>query len=436
VPPEIIKDRSDPTFYDGWDDGEFEYGGALWIPQKGDSSQDSLSLGQYIWHGPQLITKAVSVKIDEMVEVATVEQKYDSNHFVIASKYYHTEDSEGHEYVHTFQRIRDKDEWKERKDDPLYKTFTHAELHEDVYTLDEVFQQCLARPKEIPVDMEAFLEANLTGYFNGTKGGSGKNLEAENVLASLGVTGSAKPVFATPFPAYNPPPAETSSPATQTAALTTIIHPKPPTPAPRNSGFNPFKVSTGVSRQPTPRMSNYGKQPPPPSITSPQLHFSHPKQPTPRVSPMRQSPSNQQPTPSQISRLPPPPPPPPPPMHSDGNHLQRGKRPDFGRRDDLQRTYLSPREADQRSPDASPQVEPRRNSTGHREDTPNGPGTPAGSDFGDLSANEYAPGLGSVLHGAPQEASSHDHRKRKHDDSDHLQRKRNKPKSNVESAYQ
>jgi hypothetical protein len=458
----VIKDRSDPTFYDGWDDGEFEYGGNLWIPPKGDTSHDALSLGQYTWLAPQQITRAIKIKIDEPVEVATVDQKYDPRHHVVASKYYDTIDAEGHEYVHSFQRIRSLDEWKERKNDPLYKRFTHAELHEDVVPAEEVFKQVLERPKEHDhIDAAAEMMANLTGYLDGTKGGSGKNLEAENLLASLGVTGSAKPVFATPFPAYNPPQGESPKPQDS------VPHTAPKrgtsaTPAPARGGFNPFKVESYASRQPTPHANGYGAHPPPSSHPTPQPHFSqagghvHPQRSPVRQPPATQAsaqapPAHQVPgypqahrpptyhrqTPPQPQHLVPPPPP-PPPTHSH-THGPRSPTKDYHHkhRSDSHRSYRSPAH-DKRSPVDSGYDDPWRTNNGHHRDTtPVGPGTPAGSDFGDVTPSVAGANTDSYA-GTPADSHHSDHsRKRKMEHQGEPRRdKRKLAKPNVDSAYQ
>lgn len=408
---------------------------------KGDTSHDTWSLGQYIWRGAQQITHAISPTLDDPVEVATIEQKYDPNHFVVSSKYYDTEDAEGHEYIFNFQRIRHVDEWKEKKNDPLYKVFTHAELHEDVVPADEVFHQCLHRPREDAVDMAAFLEASLTGYFNGTKGGSGKNLEAENLLASLGVSGTAKPVFATPFPAYAPPPGE--SPAPKPSAPVTKQKPSTPAP-PRNNGFNPFKVASNALLQPTSHTSGVGSQRPNSVVPSPQPRFSPLITQTPHVSPARYSPLHL-PSPSTqtgasrtisggsrtISPLP------PPPMHSSlhhGSHPQHLPAKEFRNQDDRQRPHAAPRESDMRSPQDSMYKDPwRRDNNVYRENMiTSGRGTPAGPDIGDISANANGP---DSTQDVPKDFYEPSNKKRRADEPDDKQRKRNKPKPPTDSAY-
>jgi hypothetical protein len=374
-----------------------------------------------------MVTIPVPQNVDDKVPLATVQQKYDPAHNFRCSRYFETEDSEGNEYVFTFQRFKYIDEWNQRKDDPLFKSFTNAELHEDVVPADEVFQQVLTRPKENDqVDPQAELQANVAGYLNGTKGGTGKNVEAENILATLGVTGSAKPVFATPFPAYNPP----SDGSAESSARKPANKRDGSTPAPQRSGFNPFKVTSHASRQPTPRSSTILHQPPP-SVT-PAAHYPPPRSETQSYggSPSTLSPSHHQLTPPQGARYPPPPPAShlhhlPPPQHLSPSA-------GYGHHNNYHRSHGSPPRDYKRSPTVSPWNEDAwKAGNGHHHGTPATPGTPVGSDFGDLSASGHGPG--SAQH---TPVDSHDHRKRKMDEPESQYRKRSKPRPLVDSAYQ
>ena len=162
---DVIKDRSDPTFYDGWDDQEFEWGMAIW-PKPGEVMEDRFSIGQYIWHPAAQVTRAIPPNVDDEVPLANATQKYDPNANIIVSKYF-DEDGDGDEYVYNFQRIRYVEAWSTRKYDPLFRLFTHEELHEDVIPAHLVLQQVLNRvdeqPKQTP-DIMTSLESALSAY--------------------------------------------------------------------------------------------------------------------------------------------------------------------------------------------------------------------------------------------------------------------------------
>ncbi|KIW00473.1 hypothetical protein, variant [Verruconis gallopava] len=422
----VIKDRSDPTFYDGWDDEEFEYASAFWIPPKGDTSHEALSIGQYIWHSAVPVSRAVSIDIDDLVSVATP-QRSDQKTPVIPSKYFETFEDEGYEYVLTFQRIKDVDAWEERKDDPLFKVFTDVELHEDVVPTDEVFRQVLSRPKaDDRKDIMDKLIANLGAYLNGTKGGIGKNVETENILASLGVTGTAKPVFATPFPAYNPPPEEPTK--SRPSGGSTHTRRERSAMLSHRGSFNPFKTTSNSSRHSSSRSNSYPHYPPPPAPQS--SLYPRSSSNSYQSSPMDRSPSHNQPTPPSTAHYPPQLPTiipsshhSQPPPHRPNSGFASGQHP-LGHW-----SHNSPSRDYRHSNTESPYDDPWNLHNGRHEGTPAGPGTPIGSDFGDSPTHGHGR---SSMPRTPVE--SHNQRKRPLEDPESQHRKRSKPL--VDSAYE
>jgi hypothetical protein len=216
-PPQ--KDLSDPTFYEGWDDHDFEWGGALW-PKANESIDERFSLGQYIWHPPEQLTHAVASHIDVPLQVATKDGETVQLDFTV-SKYWKSESNcEGDEYVYNFQRIKHVDEWEDRRDDILFKHYPPTTDPEPI-PVTEILSAVLDRDKReketrTQDDVMGSLEQALTSYIgkagpSSQTGGSSeeprivpKSDAQEALLASLGVMGSAKPVYSTPFPAYAP----------------------------------------------------------------------------------------------------------------------------------------------------------------------------------------------------------------------------------------
>jgi hypothetical protein len=226
----------------------------------------------------------------------------------------------------------------------------------------------------------------------------------EALLASLGVSGEAKPVYTTPFPAYA---ASAEDPNFVRSRQTSSVQPTNQATPPQHA-------------KPTPQQSYnappaHHLNPPPPSAHRPPPHSLS-------------SYHNQPPPMSQYPNRPPPhmgyqnyPPPPPPPTSG-----YQPSDPSYNRK---------------RSASVDSFADPWKVGNG-RENTPSvrGPGTPVGSDFGDPQVNGSASEntlKAESRSPPPRQASDHgDYKKRKMDDYDGFQRKRSKPKVQVDSAYQ
>jgi hypothetical protein len=227
---------NDPTFYEGWDEHDFEWGGALW-PKANEVIDERFSLGQYIWHPPEQISHAISPDIDVPLQVATKVGETVELDFT-ASKYWKSETNcEGDEYVYNFQRIKHVDEWQDRQDDILFKYYPATADPEPIPVVD-ILSVVLDRDKKEKAtrsqeDVMGSLEQALTSYIGhaGPPDQAGASSDAphtvptnsaqEALLASLGVTGVAKPVYSTPFPAYAP---------VTDPLFRDPVTPKPPTP--------------------------------------------------------------------------------------------------------------------------------------------------------------------------------------------------------------
>lgn len=429
APEFVIKDRNDPTFYDGWDDEDYEFGAALW-PGKGEQVVEEFSIGQYIWHPPVRVTLAIPSNVDDEVPLATAAQTNDPKANLVASKYFQGESGEGLEYVYNFQRIRYVDSWSDSKNDPLFKVFTEQELHEDVIPADNVLEQVLSRGDEpFKSSTTVVLDEALTTYLNGADA-PGKSTEAEQLLASLGVSGTPKPVYSTPFPAYAPPPEELAleraalerqtpgrTPSVQVKRVTPTRTPQRGLPPPP-----PVQSTNTIRHPPTPHANSHGNHTSPPSV-----HPGYQYPPPPHIAHYPQQ------TAGQPNHFPAPPPhvanhyppqqysahhPPPPPQ---AQPQQRGNQ--------------------RRSPSYDPWNDDpwKVTSAGARRETPpdeTGPGTPAGSDFGDFPTNGNNTGTGSQ--GTPTDGlfDPIGTKKRKTIEDEEPQRKRSKPKIAVASAYQ
>jgi hypothetical protein len=182
---------------------------------------ERFSLGQYIWHPPEQLTHAISPQIDVPLQIATKVGETVELDFT-ASKYWKSETNcEGDEYVYNFQRIKHVDEWEDRQDDILFKHYPPTADPEPIPVTD-ILSVVLDRDKKeketrSQEDVMGSLEQALASYIGNASPHSGqvgssseaphtapKSNAQEALLASLGVTGVAKPVYSTPFPAYAP----------------------------------------------------------------------------------------------------------------------------------------------------------------------------------------------------------------------------------------
>ncbi|TID25635.1 hypothetical protein E6O75_ATG03498 [Venturia nashicola] len=417
--PEVIKGRDDPTFYDGWDDDEFDMEDVLW-PKSSDAIDERFSIGQYIWHPAERLTRAISVNIDVPLWPAPVAQRHDRN--IIVSKYFQgkEDENEGSEYIYTFQRIRNvENEWAERKDDPIFRTFSPQDS-DRFLDVEQVKQQVLEDARRLresdskdETDVMGSLEEALSSYIgtaappaagSTTEPPDGTAVKAgstEALLASLGVSGEAKPVYNTPFPAY-----ASSNEQIPTSNRRT------------SSTQSPHQAPPPQHAKPPPQRGYHGPPlnhslPPPPSAYRPPPHLQppYPNQPPPII----QYPNRLPPHMGHQNY-------PPPPSTSS----YQTSAPSYNRK---------------RSASVDSFADPWKVGNG-RDSTPlaNGPGTPVGSDFGDFPVNGSASEntLKAESRSPPlRQSSDHgDYKKRKIDENDGLQRKRSKPKANVDSAYQ
>jgi hypothetical protein len=356
-----------------------------------------------------------------------VAQRHDPPEELITSKLFQGKENEneGSEYVYTFQRIRNiEDEWAERKDDPIFRRFS-SEGIDKYLDVEQVKEQVLEDARRLREsdskgngDVMGSLEQVLSSYIGtaapsaaGSSTGApdgkpAKSDATEALLASLGVSGEAKPVYTTPFPAYAPPSEDTIF-----------------TPSRRTSSAQP-------SYQAPPPPPQHANPPPQQSYNAPPPHHLNPPPPSAqRPPPHPQSSYHNQPPPmGQYPNRPPPhmgyqnyPPPPPPP--TSGYQVST---PSYNRK---------------RSASTDSFADPWKIGSG-RENTPSahGPGTPVGSDFGDLQVNGSASEntlKAESRSPPPRQSSDHnDYKKRKIEEHDGLQRKRSKAKVHVDSAYQ
>ncbi|RDI76896.1 hypothetical protein Vi05172_g13117 [Venturia inaequalis] len=419
--PEVIKHRNDPTFYDGWDDDEFDMEDVVW-PKSSDIIDERFSIGQYIWHPAERLTRAISSNIDVPLLPASVAQRHARK--IIVSKYFQgkEEENEGSEYIYTFQRIRNvENEWAERKDDPIFRSFPPQDSNKflDVKQVRQQVMEDARRLRESDskdeTDVMGSLEQALSSYIGtgapsasgsttgppdgkAVKGGS----STEAALASLGVSGEAKPVYTTPFPAYAPSNEQTFTSNRRTSS-TQSSHQLPP---PQHARPLPQRGYHGPPL-------NHPLPPPPPSAYRPPPHLPppYPNQPPPNG----QYPNRPPPHTAYQNY--------PPPMSASSYQTSA---PSYNRK---------------RSASIDSFADPWKVGNG-RDNTPSaiGPGTPVGSDFGDFTVNGSASEntLKAESRSPPSRQSGDhgDYRKRKIDENENLQRKRSKPKVTVDSAYQ
>ncbi|KAF2429012.1 hypothetical protein EJ08DRAFT_698806 [Tothia fuscella] len=264
------KDMKDPTFYDGWDNDDYEWGGALW-PKASEVIDERFSLGQYIWHPPEAVSTAISLEQDEPLAIIPrpkIGEPPAKREFSVSKYFKEVIGSEGDEFVFNFQRIRYMGEWEDSKNDPIFIFYPENTPVEPISLqtlLPHVLEQDRAGKKATPEeDVMGSLEKALASYIPNPDTTAGAQADGpskqEALLASLGVSGVPKPVYSTPFPAYapvtedplfhrdHPAPHRTMS----ASSMSTYRPPPPPAPGPPPAP-SPYHHSPSTHRPPPPR---------------------------------------------------------------------------------------------------------------------------------------------------------------------------------------
>ncbi|KAJ9644567.1 hypothetical protein H2199_003530 [Coniosporium tulheliwenetii] len=198
------------------DDWDFDFDGALW-PKGCDAVDPDLSIGIIIWHPATQATRAVpstfaeAEKRDEDVPYAPL------GNGESVSKYFTLEND-----YEAFLDVRQTDHWPTVQNDPIFIQFPATC---DLIPLEDVIAN-RDRPdieedepvanggngEQVPngnvmdsLEQALDLSEIVNGRRSSVKPAAGpKDDGQEDILARLGVTGSPKPVFPTPGPAYVP----------------------------------------------------------------------------------------------------------------------------------------------------------------------------------------------------------------------------------------
>jgi hypothetical protein len=207
-PAEEPKASDKPQLFLGWDDWDFDFEGAIW-PKSNEPVDPDLSLGVIVWHPAKQVTRALASTFDEAEAEALkpAPEKLDNGDSV--SMYFTAENS--HE---AFLDVRQTDGWENVRDDPIFVTFTDEALHRTLISLEDCVAQ-RDRPDEYVEDVKQDVDEEMPdaqwnvmdhlekvlASVNGAP--EPKTVEHEmhsppqpsqdDVLASLGVTGLAKP---------------------------------------------------------------------------------------------------------------------------------------------------------------------------------------------------------------------------------------------------
>lgn len=207
------------------DDWDFEFDGAIW-PKANEPVDPNFSLGVIIWRPAKQATRALPSNFADAEEQALKPPAEKLGNGESVSVYFTAENS--HE---AFLNVRQTDEWYRIRKDPVFVVFTDEDMARSLIPIEE----CLAlrdRPDELVEEAEEEdevmhdaswnvmdnLEQALSGNGGEPKslmaeetGGSTKDQEQEDILAKLGVTGTAKPPSDDPisisFPQVANPPA-------------------------------------------------------------------------------------------------------------------------------------------------------------------------------------------------------------------------------------
>lgn len=247
--------------YLAWDDWDFDFDGAIW-PKSNEPVDPNLSLGVIIWRPAKQVTRALPSTYDEAEEQALKPPAEKLGNGESVSIYFTLENS--HE---AFLNVRQTDEWRKIRNDPIFVVFPDEK---DMNLIP--IEECIAnrdRPDE-PYEEEEQeddemedsnwnvmdnLEQALSGQDVGQKpppareSGASRDQAQEDILASLGVTGSPKPPSGEPVPVPFPVSEEKTSHSLPEKPSVPPLpqfpsRPEQPPPPPRAHSYGGHRNST------------------------------------------------------------------------------------------------------------------------------------------------------------------------------------------------
>ncbi|KAF2708829.1 hypothetical protein K504DRAFT_380862 [Pleomassaria siparia CBS 279.74] len=209
-----------PQLFLAWDDWDFDFEGAIW-PKSNEQIDPSLSLGVIIWRPAKQVTRALPSTYDEAEAQALKPAAEKLGNGESVSMYFTVNNS--HE---AFLDVRQTDEWEHIRHDAVFTVFKDEEMS-DPSTLVSL-EQCIAERDRPDLALEEtemneregdeemqdsawnvmdHLEQALSGQGENTKpirphgpNNSSRSQAQEDILATLGVTGSPKPASNEPAP--------------------------------------------------------------------------------------------------------------------------------------------------------------------------------------------------------------------------------------------
>lgn len=201
--------------YLAWDDWDFDFDGAIW-PKSNEPVDPNLSLGVIIWHPAKQVTRALPATFEEAEDQSHKPTPERLGNGESVSIYFTAENS--HE---AFLDVRQTDDWEYVKDDPAFVIFTSEEMQSNLIPIED----CIAQRDRLdePVEWDSGTEDaemreadwSVMDNLEQALSASGEEPKSavqthepqtaraqtqEDILASLGVTGLAKPVSEEPMP--------------------------------------------------------------------------------------------------------------------------------------------------------------------------------------------------------------------------------------------
>jgi hypothetical protein len=218
-----------------WDDWDFDFDGAIW-PKGNELIDPNFSLGVLIWHPPKQVTRALPSTHHEANENALRPPPPKLGNGESVSIYFDL-----HNTYEAFLNVRETDDWPHVRDDPAFVEFPKGPC--DMIRIEDVCQnryrdwadvETEVNPRKensdsIMDNLEQALESGQNSSGGKATPSSGNKLATyvkaepvspisksqEGILASLGVTGPAKPVQDTQGPFPPPPRANLEAPQEQ-----------------------------------------------------------------------------------------------------------------------------------------------------------------------------------------------------------------------------
>ncbi|KAF2143769.1 uncharacterized protein K452DRAFT_161971 [Aplosporella prunicola CBS 121167] len=228
---------------DEWDQTDFD--GAIW-PKANDPVDTDLSLGVINWHPAEQITRALPWDFHEAEERAKHPPPPALGNGESVSIYFTPENA--HE---AFLNVRQTDEWENMKHDSIFHEFTEPSatipLEEVINNRDRVQEE-----EEIPHESDWNVMDNLDQALSNEQDASGSKTTTgsgpspppfqppprdeaqEDILASLGVTGSPKPIQ----PLSGPQPMLPPKPERSGSMERSSLHSRPPPHLPFHNGYH------------------------------------------------------------------------------------------------------------------------------------------------------------------------------------------------------